>query len=168
MEGSRGGEPTSSGEEYPEMLETEIGLGCFGTCFLVQYGARTVVVKQQQDCLASKHETRMISRRSHPNTVCFIGIVERESSIDIVTNFYHINGERLNLDDFPVENTSIDWTHLLSGLFSGVRHSHDSVKILHNDIKLNNVVLDRPSLVEAEAVLIDLGKATDQSSPKTY
>ena len=77
-----------------KMLETEIGRGCFGTCFSAKYGARTVVVKQQQNCQASKHEARMIARLSHPNTVCFISIVVRENRIDIVTNFDHVNGER--------------------------------------------------------------------------
>ena len=155
-------------ESNLKILETEIGRGCFGVCFLAKYGARTVVVKQQQDCLASKHEARMAARLSHPNTVCFIGIVERKNRIDIVTNFYNVNGERLNLGDIPVENTSINWTHLLSGLCSGIRHLHDKVKILHNDIKSNNIVLDGHSLAEAEAVLVDFGKATDQSSPKSY
>lgn len=42
------------------------------------------------------------------------------------------------------------------------------VKVLHNDIKSNNVVLDGCSIAEAEAVLIDFGKATHQVSPKIY
>ncbi len=36
------------------------------------------------------------------------------------------------------------------------------------DIKTNNVVLDRISLAEAEAVLIDFGKITELISPKVY
>ena len=41
-----------------EMLQTEIGRGCFGVCFLARYGAPTVVVKQQENSTASKHEAR--------------------------------------------------------------------------------------------------------------
>ena len=139
------------------MTETEIGRGSFGACFLAKYGSRT----------ASKHEARMTARLSHPNTVCFMGIVKRQSRIDIVTIFYNVNGERMHLGDIPVENTSINWTRLLSGLCRGI-HLYDKVKILHNDIKSNNVVLDGHSLAEAEAVLVDFGKARDQSSPKSY
>ena len=150
------------------MLQTEIGRGCFGACFIARYGARTVVVKQQANSTASKHEARMTARLSHPNTACFIGIVEQQNRIDIVTNFCNVNGERINLSDISTENTSINWTHLLSGLCSGIRHLHDKVKILHNDIKSNNVVLDGHNLAQAEAVLVDFGKATDLCSPKTY
>lgn len=42
------------------------------------------------------------------------------------------------------------------------------MKVLHNDIKSNNVVLDGCNLSEVEAVLLDFGKATDQNSPKIY
>ena len=44
----------------------------------------------------------------------------------------------------------------------------EKVKILHNDIKINNVVLDGNSLAKAEAILIDFKKAKDQISPKVY
>ena len=150
------------------MMEREIGRGCFGTCYLAKFGARTVVVKQQQNCQASRQEARMTARLSHPNTACFIGIVERQNRVDIVSTFYNINGERFNLGDIRSENATINWSHLLGGLCRGIRHIHDKIKILHNDIKSNNVVLDGPSLAEAEAVLVDFGKATDQSNPRIY
>ena len=44
----------------------------------------------------------------------------------------------------------------------------EKVKILHNDIKINNVVLDGNSLAKAEAILINFKKAKDQISPKVY
>ena len=90
------------------MLETEIGQGCFGTCFLPKFSTRKVVMKQQQDCLTA--------RLSHANTICFIGIVQQQNRIQIATNFNNINGERLNLGDIPVENASMNWTYLLSSL----------------------------------------------------
>lgn len=103
----------------------------------------------------------MIVRLSYFNIVCFIGIVEWENRIDIVINFYYINGEWLNFDSIFVENISIDWINFLSSLFDGVCYLYDSVKIFYNDIKLNNVVLDGFSLVEVEVVLIDFGKVID-------
>lgn len=127
-------------ESSLKRLDTEIGRGCFGACFLAKYGARTVVVKQQENCTASKQEARMTAKLSHPNTACLIGIVEQQNRIDIVTNFYNVNGEPIKLSDIPTENTSINWTQLLSGLCSAIRHLHDRVKILHNDIKSNNVL----------------------------
>ena len=76
------------------MMEREIGRGCFGTCYLAKFGARTVVVIQQQNCQARRQEARMTARLGHPNTACFIGIVERQNRVDIVSTFYNINGER--------------------------------------------------------------------------
>ena len=60
-------------ESNLKMTETEIGRGSFGACFLAKYGSRT----------ASKHEARMTARLSHPNTVCFMGIVKRQSRIGL-------------------------------------------------------------------------------------
>ena len=57
---------------------------------------------------------------------------------------------------------------LLNGLCSGTWYLHNKVKVLHNDIKSNNIVLDGPILFEAEAVLLDFGKATDHNSSMIY
>ena len=125
-----------------KQLETEIGRGCFGVCNLAKYGARTVVVKKQDDYAASKNEARMMAKFTHPNIVCLIGVLERQHRLDIVTSFYSVNGDRINLCDIPAETTTINWTNLLNGLCSGIRYLHNKVKVLHNDIKSNNVVLD--------------------------
>lgn len=66
----------------------------------------------------------------------------------------------------PSESKGINWMHLIRGLFHSVCYLHEKVKVLHNDIKSNNVVLDGCSIAEAEAVLIDFGKATHQISLK--
>jgi len=149
-----------------KQLPTEIGRGCFGVCTLAKYGPRTVVLKEQDDYVASKNEARMIAKLSHPNLVCLIGVMERQNRLDIVTNFYSVNGDRINLSDIPAETTTVNWTNLLRGLCSGIRYLHHKVKVFHNDIKSNNVVLDGCNLSEAEVVLIDFGQATDQNSPK--
>ena len=44
-----------------KQLPTEIGRGCFEVCTLAKYGARTVVIKKQDDYVASKNEARMIA-----------------------------------------------------------------------------------------------------------
>ena len=150
------------------IMEREIGGGCFGTCYLAKFCACTVVVKKQQNSQASRQEARMTARParlSHPNTACFIGNVGRQNRVEIVTTFYNINGERFNLGDIPNENTTINWTHLFVGLCRGIQHIHDNAKILHNDMKSNNKVLDGCSLAEAEAVLVDFEKATDKKQP---
>lgn len=94
--------------------------------------------------------------------------LERENRVDIVTNFYSVNGNHMNLSSIPSESKDINWMHLIRGLFNAVRYLHEKVKVLHNGIKSNNVVLDGCSITEAEAVLIDFGKATHQISPKIY
>lgn len=152
-----------------KQLPTEIGRGCFGICTLAKYGARTVVLKKQDDFVASKNEARMIAKLSHPNIVCLIGVMERQNRLDIVTNFYSVNGDRINLCDIPAQTTTVNWKNLLSGLCSGIRYLHNkAAKVLHNDIKSNNVVLDGCDLFGAQAVLLDFGKATNRNSPKIY
>ena len=62
--------------------------------------------------------------------------------------------------------TNRNWTG--KGLCAGIQYLHDKLKILHNDIKSNNVVLDGCNISESEAVLVDFGKATYQICPKVY
>ena len=57
--------------------------------------------------------------------------------------------------DIPTENANINWTYLLRGLCDGTQYLHNELKILHNDIKSNNIVLDGCNLDEAEVVLVD-------------
>lgn len=95
-----------------KQLPAEIERGCFGVCTLAKYGARTVVIKKQDDYVASKNEARMIAKLSHPNVVCLIGVLERRNRLDIVTSFYSVKGDRINLCDIPAETTAIDWTNL--------------------------------------------------------
>jgi len=149
-------------------LQIEIGRGCYGVCSLAKYGAWTVVVKKQHDYALSREEATMISKLSHPNIVRLIGILEMENRIDIVTHYYNLNGNHINLCDVTAETEDINWYHLLKGLCNGIRYLHDRIKVLHNDIKSNNVVLDGCSMAEAEAVLVDFGKAAELKNPKVY
>ena len=111
----------------------------------------------------------MTAKLSHPNLVCFLGILKRENRVDIITNFHNVNGQHMNLSNVLAECvTNINWTHLIRGLCKGIQYLHETVKLLHNDIKCNNVVLDGCNFAKAEAVLIDFGKATEQISPKVY
>ena len=119
------------------------------------------MVKKQQNSQASRQEARMTKRLSHLNSACFIGNMGRQNRVEIVTTFDNVNCERFNLSDIPNENTTINWTHLFGSLCRGIQHIHDKAKILHNDMKSNSEVLDGRRLAEAEAVLVDFGKATD-------
>ena len=149
-------------------LPTVIGRGCFGVCNVARYGARLVVVKKQQNYASGKNEAKITAKIIHPNVARLIGIVERENRCDIFTPFYNVDGNQKNLADISAEGATINFTNVLSGLCSGIEYIHEKVKILHNDIKINNVVLDGNSLAEAEAILIDFAKARDQISPKVY
>ena len=149
-------------------LPTVIGRGCFGVCNVARYGVRLVVVKKQQNYASGKNEAKITAKIIHPNVARLIGIVERENRCDIFTPFYNEDGNQKNLADISAEGAIINFTNVLSGLCSRIEYIHEKVKILHNDIKINNVVLDGNSLAEAEAILIDFAKARDQISPKVY
>lgn len=150
------------------VLLTVIGRGCFGVCNVARYGARLVVVKKQHNYASGKNEAKITAKIIRPNVARLIGIVEHENRCDIFTPFYNVDGNQKNLADISAEGVIINFTSVLSGLCSGIEYIHEKVKILHNDIKINNVVLDGNSLAEAEAILIDFGKARDQISPKVY
>ena len=144
------------------IMEREIGGGCFETCYLAKFGACTVVVKQQQNSQAIRQKARMTARPArlrHPNTACFIGNVGWQNRVETGPLFTTSVVNDLILVIFVMKILPLTGLTLLA-VCRGIQHIHDKAKILHNDMKSNSRVLDGCSLAEAEAALVDFGKAT--------
>ena len=58
----------------------------------------------------------------------------------------------------------LQWTNLLTQIVNGILHLHDNMLVLHNDIKVDNILIKNGD----RAVIIDLGKVTPIAMPKIY
>lgn len=72
-----------------------------------------------------------------------------------------MNGKYINLFEILEEDIIINWANVFCGLCNGIKYIYEILKILYNDIKINNVVFDGICLVEVEIVLIDFGKVIE-------
>ena len=66
------------------------------------------------------------------------------------------------------------WLGMCTQLLEAIKYLHEEVSILHNDIKMNNILiakslnLSSSDLCDYQVVLIDFGKATKLSEGKRY
>ena len=65
---------------------------------------------------------------------------------------------------------NVNWLEILNEITCGLEHLHQKHKILHNDLKGDNIVLTQTTNVGVSigAVIIDFGKACDISKGKHY
>ena len=63
----------------------------------------------------------------------------------------------------------VNWRNILLQISEGINELHNNYKVLHNDIKSDNIVLDANSSSSAvNAVIIEFGKACDVKKGKHY
>ena len=161
-----------------EIVRSEKFLGCgtFGTCYLARYRGCLVTVKEfkvreklslddvKKDVL---HEATMITYLGdHPCLPLLFGVVTRSLPLRLVTQFHGEKEQSLTLSRAvrKKELGNQNWLEILKGIIKGLDHTHKR-GILHNDLKANNVVLEKRS--EAwNPVIIDFGKARFIANPK--
>ena len=67
------------------------------------------------------------------------------------------------------KEANFDWMNLLKEIACGLEYLHNKQKIIHNDIKGDNIVLSSSILLSTvKAIIIDFGKACDITKGKRY
>ena len=175
---------SSDGEDN----EVFVGRGSFGVVRLQIYrGVRVAVKELLPRTLASDvhKEAQILARFCHPYLPCLFGVVTSKRPHRIVMQYH----------GFSDKTTSVTLGDVLCGarkpyaervllmlctqLVEAIRYLHEEVKVLHNDLKCNNVIvcdsitnLPGPStsaenMCDVQVVVIDFGKATTVDSGKT-
>ena len=157
-----------------------LGQGRFGKCVLGNLGPLNVCVKI---CKPEKiyeayfnREAQMLLQCCHPNLPMLYGVCIDGQNF-IIMSFHGLDKETsLSLHDavcprkchlVPVPEFSMQqWKTLICGVISAVHYLHEQ-KILHNDIKGDNIVIDKGEF-DVRSVLIDLGKACYIHEAKKY
>lgn len=164
--------------------EHYIGRGSFAVVRLQLYRGIYVAVKEllpksvKEDV---QNEAEILATLCHPFLPQFYGVCTRTEPLRIIMQFHgffddslpytmtlHHELEKKSL----IGKDSSGWLMVCAQILEAVDYLHEKVKVLHNDIKENNVLIV-PTQSESEAsvfqiVLVDFGKATSASQGKKY
>ena len=103
----------------------------------------------------------MLKIPCHPGIPMFIGLFTLDHPYLLVTKFHQYAGKSITYSDFlnyyKKKRNGTVFYHLLCTLLDAIMHIHES-EILHNDIKGNNVLVEK-SDDQKQCILIDFGKA---------
>ena len=160
-----------------EIVRSEKFLGCgtFGTCYLAHYRSIMVAVKEFKERSKSLneikrevlHEAKMISHLGdHRSLPLLFGVVTKSKPLRLITQFHGEKGQCLTLST-AMKKKKMDkplWLGILKDISEGLHHVHTR-EILHNDLKANNIVLEKRG-EGWNPIIIDFGKARFIYDPK--
>ena len=146
-----------------EITERNIGKGSYGACDVGFYGTTYVAVKRIQRWSEFKTEEAMILRKlRHPNIQMFLGLAWQGEVAHVVSRFHSIEGKSVTLANAADKSMLKEekWRKTAFQVCDAVRYLHIDAAILHNDIKPNNIVVERGrNDLELIPIVIDFGKA---------
>lgn len=169
---------TSVQELDPSLLKKKkdkpIGSGSFGDVFLAEYRGIKTVVKEVKKRNESRSETERCKREvlhearmlrylgDHPNLPFLFGVILEREPYALVTQFHGTEGESLTLHKAArkkvlcKKSTAI----VFKNIAKTVEHIHTK-GVVHNDLKANNVLIQRDSEGNYQPVVIDFGKSEE-------
>ena len=139
-----------------EIVRSEkcLGSGTFGSCYLAHYRGYIVTVKEfevrEKTSLDDvkkevRHEATMISHLGdHLCLPLLFGIITRSEPLRLIIQFHSEKDKSFTLSRAMRKNalTKPSWLNILKEIAKGLSHIHQR-GILHNDLKANNVVLEK-------------------------
>ena len=159
----------------PASSDSPIGSGRFGTCLEMVYkDMYTVCTKCFQASTgldAIKSEAAYLLLLSNEYTPHCFGICKEKRAI--IMSYITLSGKPVNFHNLltmtpeGVDLTSHLAFQLLLDISKGLQFIHDS-GILHNDLKLDNVVFGSSITKPLRAYIVDFGKACSVRNGKTY
>ena len=154
----------------------ELGSGRFGTCFFAHYSHFQACSKVFKCCDRSTlcKEANIISRFSSNHLPYLFGVCFSQRAL--LTAFHGFKGVSVTLHDVITKKSKVDLAdyeidlrRILCQVRDGIQELHSVYRVLHNDIKSDNIVLaPRPLQLCVYPVIIDFGKACDVGQGKLY
>lgn len=148
-------------------IEKELGEGSFGRTFLAKHNTLGyyVVVKQEKTAAEPsislfRDEARLLQQARHFGLPSLIDYYETEEFGQIMILSY-IEGTILAKIK-PITDEHICW--ILDRIFSILSYMHGHMKVVHADVKPENMIVDIPNHM---VNLIDLGMGVQNANPKT-
>lgn len=156
-----------------------LGQGTYGCCFLAKYRGLVVAVKEYLDNdgqkklpdlqKAARHEASMILKLGdHKGLPFLFGVCIKQKPIKIVLLYHGDHNTNLTLYDATKANPLMDiktWYDIFGMVADALQHVHIR-GIIHNDLKSNNVVLEKLGDARYNPVIIDFGCSVEESLAK--
>lgn len=145
---------------------SSIGEGTFGMCVAGTYQNIPVAIKVLKGKVTAnivhKEANFLLKIPSHPNIPILIGVQTLTRPYFLLTRLCLSNGKPKTyssyLHSLNTQNVQLkECMHLLYEIASAIHHVHLQ-KIIHNDIKGNNIVIEDNKGIH-HAMLVDFGKA---------
>ena len=166
------------------VTDNAIGKGVFATGFLAQVGAlRTVCIKvlyagvKYRSLIYS--ESNFLSELCHFNLPWIHGFCDDPNHTALIITCHPYDSEIASMhihdalhkhhDKIKTDLSKLHWKEILMGCSSALLYLKEK-DILHNDIKSDNILIERlsPQFTEVRAVLIDFNKACRRSDAQRY
>jgi len=163
--------------------QKHLGSGSYGSCFLAFYRGMTVVVKELKVNIGKReteqeakdrtkteliHEAQIITQLGdHPGLPLLFGICSNCTPYQLILQFHGdgINSITIAKALYSKAITKKkEWSKIIVDTAKALDHIHQ-VGFLHNDLKTNNVVLDKRAS-SYTPVIIDFGKSRLITKPK--
>ena len=153
-----------------------LGAGKFGTCTMVYFSHFKACknVYRHTDYNSLCKEANILSQFTSCHLPYLFGVCISEDALIVslhgfgntsVTLHSAICGKSPDI----LTDYCINWKCILLQILEGIKELHSIYKILHNDIKSDNIVLDaNNSDSTVKAVIIDFGKACHIKQAKMY
>ena len=137
------------------IVEKKLGEGHFGSVFLVTskitkklYAIKEIIAtryRSEAQRLSVEREIKLLENLHHPHVITYYNSFREKNNFYIITEYIN-GGSLLDLLGKNIKNgTLIDektiWYHLVQSL-SGLVYLHEKKKIIHRDVKPDNILLD--------------------------
>ena len=137
------------------IVNKKLGEGHFGSVFLVTskitkklYALKEIIAtryKSEAQRLAVEREIKLLENLHHPHVITYYNSFREKNNFYIIIEY--INGGSLldllrkNITEGKLIEEKIIWYHLIQSL-SGLLYLHEKKKIIHRDVKPDNILLD--------------------------
>ena len=117
-----------------------------------------------------------MSKFNHTSLPYLFGVTVGEE-LSLITSYHGLNEESVTLhlavhSKPEVTRKLLDdgntWINILTQITNGLNSLHSEYKLLHNDLKMDNICLTSSLNSQLQAVIIDFGKACDIHRGKLY
>ena len=147
-----------------DSMSVLLGKGVFGKCAFTKLGPLETCVKIYNKGIGDSHfynEVCMLSNFCHPNIPWLFGVVSDSASIKMtMMSYVTFHGQSVNVHQGLFKPTKIcntltkvSWKSIILGSIRALLYLHEH-KVIHNDIKGDNILLHTTSDGMVTSVLI--------------